>query len=158
MNISDFTTVDYGYIFHELSQEEGVRLTSYSDTLNNPTIGIGHLLPPHGLPIDHIIGRKFNGNITNEECELIFRQDLLRTLKALSDGLYPFKQFPDNVQYILTSLCFNLGYSGLSHFPKFLAALKAKDYDTAYKELKNSRWFSQVGNRGVKLCNLLLAH
>lgn len=154
MNISDFTDLDYQYIYHELSEEEGVRTHVYNDTVGVRTVGVGHNLLES---VDHIIGHSFTGTLTMEEVELVFRQDLLRTLKALNDGLYPLKQFPEHVQYVLTSLCFNLGWNGLSKFMHFIAAIKAKDYGTACKELKDSKWYHQVGPRGIKLTNLLLA-
>jgi hypothetical protein len=40
-------------------------------------------------------------------------------------------------------------------WPKFFAALKNKDLDTAAKELKNSKWFNEVASRAPKVINLI---
>lgn len=154
MQISDFTSVQYDFIFENLSDEEGVRHTSYRDTNGILTVGIGHNLQEES--IDHIIGHTFLGSLTDNEISLVFKQDLLRTLKSISDNLTPsLKSFPDNVQYVIISLTFNLGWAGFSKFILFQKALKNHDYWTCADELKKSKWWNQVGKRGPKLANLL---
>ena len=53
-------------------------------------------------------------------------------------------------QVILIDLSFNLGYTRLSAFKNTIAAVNARNWETAADELKNSSWYKQVGNRGVR--------
>ena len=54
-------------------------------------------------------------------------------------------------------MCFNLGKGGLGGFRNFGAAIKRKDYKTAAKEGRDSRWYRQVTNRAERLMKMLEA-
>ena len=58
---------------------------------------------------------------------------------------------PDAVVHIITNMAFNLGWFRLASFKKMFAAIKAKDYKTAAAEMKDSKWFKQVGWRSKRL-------
>ncbi len=51
----------------------------------------------------------------------------------------------------MVNMAFNLGVGGLNHFHKTLAALQVKDWDTAAKEMLDSTWARQVGERAIRL-------
>jgi len=40
-------------------------------------------------------------------------------------------------------------------WPKFSAAAEKGDWKTAAKELQNSKWYNQVGNRGKTIVNMI---
>lgn len=129
-----------------ISSSEGKRNKVYIDSLGNKTVGIGHLLPSN-----------YNGKeiYTEREINDLFANDLRI---ALIDAKFLFPSFdeqPDEVKLILVSLSFNLGRNKLSKFVKFRKAIGEKNYKSAAKELKNSLWFSQVGNRGRKYFKIL---
>ena len=52
---------------------------------------------------------------------------------------------------VLINMAYNLGVNGLINFKKMIAALKIGDYEKASVEMKDSKWYRQVGNRAVRL-------
>jgi lysozyme len=52
-------------------------------------------------------------------------------------------------------MIFNIGYTRVLGFKKMLAAIKRDDYQTAAKEMLDSNWARQVGNRATKLAALM---
>ena len=51
----------------------------------------------------------------------------------------------------------NLGAPRLSRFKKMHAALQAHDYVTASREMLNSKWAKQVGQRALTLSDVMLS-
>jgi lysozyme len=51
---------------------------------------------------------------------------------------------------------FNLGGTGFRKFKKMIAAINNNDFMTAALEMKNSKWFDQVGKRAKTLINMML--
>ena len=58
---------------------------------------------------------------------------------------------PEEVKAIITNMAFNMGKKGVAGFDKMLAAIKAQDWETAAKEMEDSKWFNQVGDRAKRL-------
>ena len=124
---------------------EGCRLKPYKCTAGKLTIGYGRNLDDVG--------------ISQAEANMMFEADFAR---AESDVRKICKEFGINVEdlieqrfYVLVDMCFNLGYNRLKTFKKFLTALKKGLYDDAAKEMLDSLWAKQVGNRATKLAALM---
>lgn len=62
---------------------------------------------------------------------------------------------PEQRLYVLTDMIFNIGYTRVLGFKKMLAAIKRDDYKAAAKEMLDSNWARQVGNRATKLAALM---
>ena len=154
MDISQYTDVPYEYVYEQLVDEEGVRSVAYIDTRGYTTLGIGHCCSSN--PTKPILGRnvKVGQAITHDEVVKLFDHDLADVLNSLLN-LPWFKTLTHNQQYVCISLVFNLGYGGLLKFKRFLEALEAGEIKQAAAELRDSKWFKQVGRRGVKLTHLL---
>jgi GH24 family phage-related lysozyme (muramidase) len=109
--------------------------------------------------------------ITFSECEALFTQDvkiaeqIIRrfvpkvgqyVIQGLGEGLkkgsYAISPIRERA---LINMAFNLGYR-LSGFKKFLAAVNAEDWETAAKEMMDSKWAQQVGDRAVRLRDQIL--
>jgi lysozyme len=56
---------------------------------------------------------------------------------------------------VLIEMVFNLGMPRLMGFKKMLSALERKDYEQAAKEMLNSRWSVQVGNRATTMAQMM---
>ena len=129
-------------LINRLIDEEGLKLFPYTDTKGKLTIGIGRNLTDIGITRDEAI-YLCNNNIDN-------------TINALRANLFYFDSLPDNVQLVLTDLCFNMGIGTLLTFHNTLAYIKSGDYADASKELLNSQWARDVGpTRSLSLANLL---
>ena len=52
---------------------------------------------------------------------------------------------------VFRNLCFNMGITRLLGFHLMIAAANKGDFEEAANQLKDSTWYSQVGDRGVEL-------
>ena len=52
-------------------------------------------------------------------------------------------------------MAFNMGVPRLRKFKKMWAAIHDEDFQTAAKEMLDSRWANQVKSRSVKLANMM---
>lgn len=120
---------------------EGLRLKPYRCTADKLTIGYGRNLEDRG--------------ISEAEAEMLLRNDIIEVTGQLCMEPY-WSQLNIVRQAVLIDMCFNLGYSGLKKFKRFLAALEEGDFRTAAEEMMDSRWAEQVGTRATRLCNLML--
>lgn len=125
-----------------LELHEGREIMPYTDTVGKITIGVGHNLTDNGL------SSKIIDALLEEDIE-IARKDL--------DGLFPeWCNLSRNRQLVLLDMCFNLGGPRYFTFRRFWGALEAEDYDLAAEEMKDSRWFKQVGGRGERLHKMMV--
>lgn len=140
-------------VIEQLKRHEGLRLTVYDDATGkpvakgdtlqgNPTIGVGRLLTE---------GR----GLTTIEVEMLLENDIEVVVDDLNRNVPWWNELNDARQAVLINLCFNMGWPRLSLFEKMLAALESGDMDTAADEMIDSRWFSQVGLRGLELSEQL---
>ena len=125
---------------------EGLRLKPYRCTAGKLTIGYGRNLDDVGISI--------------EEADMLFEHDYnnaIINLKALlvSNGI-KYEDVSRNTIFALTDMMFNLGYSRMSQFKNLLSELKKGSYEGVAREMKNSKWATQVGNRSKKLIDLVL--
>lgn len=124
---------------------EGCRLKPYKCTAGKLTIGYGRNLDDVG--------------ISQAEANMMFEADFAR---AESDARKICEEFGIDVNnlieqrfYVLTDMCFNLGYGGLKKFKGMLTALKKGLYDDAANHMLDSLWAKQVGNRATQLAALM---
>ncbi len=66
-----------------------------------------------------------------------------------------FDLLPEVVQLALVDMRFNLGPGRFRHFKKMIAAVKDQDFGKAAAEMKDSRWYQQVGLRAKTLVNMM---
>lgn len=120
-----------------LVEDEERRLKLYPDSRGKMTIGIGHNLTDNGISL-HI-------------CEELFTEDIDIAVAELNRRLPWWTKVDDVRQLVLVDMSFNMGIDRLLEFKKFLAAVEAGDYSTACSEMQNSAWFTEVGQRAVRL-------
>jgi lysozyme len=123
-------------IVEQLTRDEGFRQFVYLDSAQKQTIGIGFNLTDVGISL--------------QEAKAI----LGMRLQVLRDSLGQYAWYlgiDDIRQGAVLNMAYNLGIAGLLHFPHFIAALARKDYASAAQEMRNSVWYTQVGDRGARL-------
>ena len=76
-------------------------------------------------------------------------------MRICKDYDIDYKQLIEQRFYVLTDMCFNMGYARTKAFKKMLTALKKGLYEDASKEMLDSMWAKQVGNRAIKLAHLM---
>jgi len=132
------------HLIKEIKEDEGYREYVYTDSEGFPTCGYGHHLYP---------GSKINEVIANE---------FLRT--DITGAINDFWTLP--VEYrrglegearkrVIINMIFNMGLSKVLKFKKMWRAVQAKDFPSAAKEMLDSKWARQVGNRAVRLARMM---
>ena len=127
---------------------EGVRKTAYKDTLNNWTIGVGHLIK---LPDEEYLLDK---ELTDLEVDQIFITDLNQ---AIDDArkFIDADSIPDEAFEVVVDMAFNLGLPKLMAFQNFQQALRDKDFVKASFEMLDSLWAKQLPNRSKRLAKIM---
>lgn len=118
-----------------IKKHEGLRLTAYRDSRGVLTIGYGRNLEDRG--------------ITAMEALMLLQQDYTEICYRLY-GLPWFNKLNEPRQAAVMDMAFNLGFTGLLKFQRFLKALTDGDYSRAAAEMLNSGWAHQVGLRAVE--------
>lgn len=117
---------------------EGFRAAPYQDTRGKWTIGMGTRLKDGFDPAMRV---------TEDQAKETMTGDLSRIMTSLDAAKPAWRQYPPETQEALLDMAYNMGTSGLMKFEKMFAALDAGDAGTAAAEVRNSNYFTQVGNR-----------
>lgn len=153
-----------------LQRDEGLRLKVYWDTEGYPTIGIGHLIAMQQIRdmaqinkiLSNQVGRTVTGNpgsISMDEAAELFKKDLAdmqRDIKTNGTIGPVYARINRSRQMALENMAFQMGVGGLAKFTNMLAAMFIGDWVTAYKEARNSRWFSQTKGRASRVSMIIL--
>jgi len=129
-------------LIKELKRDEGVRLHPYRCSANKLTIGVGRNIEERG--------------ITEDEAEYLLNNDLAICIEEVESVFTWYYYITDNRKRAIINMVFNLGLTKLLKFKNFIAAMEAKDYLTAGKEMLDSRWAKQVGNRADRLEQMIV--
>lgn len=125
---------------------EGLRLKPYKCSSGKLTIGYGRNLEDVG--------------ISKTEADYMFQADFARAIQdAMSLCKFyniDYKQLIEQRFYVLVDMCFNMGYERTKNFKKMFSALKKGLYEDAAREMLDSVWAKQVGNRAIKLSQLMI--
>lgn len=117
----------------QLVIHEGLRLKPYKCTAGKLTIGIGRNIEDNGISKQEAY-MMLDNDIARVEAELVSRYGWFSRLDAVRQG-------------VVTDMVFNLGISRFSAFKKTIAAIESGNYRVAAKEMLDSLWAKQVGNR-----------
>lgn len=141
--------MDIDKLREELKIDEGVKYEIYLDHLSLPTCGVGHLIkdtdPESGLPVGTVI--------EEERVNELFDEDIQVTIQECKYLYNDFDDLPEEAQRIIANMMFNLGRPRLSRFLKMKQHVDNRDFVSASKEMKNSKWYRQVTNRAQRLCD-----
>ena len=152
----------------QLRVDEGCILHVYKDSLGLDTIGIGRCLETKGLTNaecdylnlgvyskQEVIDALKERGISQEEADQLLSNDIDFFTEELFNALSWLKDEPEMVKIILINMAFNLGVNGLLQFHTTLGLIEAGNYTEAAKQMLNSKWAVQTGDRAIRLSNLL---
>jgi len=122
-----------------LTLDEGKRNKAYKDSEGIWTIGIGRNLEDPGLS-EAEITFLFENDITKRLCD--------SRMQSIMTGLDEVRKS------VLVDMSF-MGIRKLMGFKNMIAALEAGDYDTAAREMLDSKWATQVGPRAPRLAYMM---
>ncbi len=123
-----------------LKFEEGFRAKPYYCSEGYPTIGYGQKLGGKGDKLPAM-------ETTKEEAEVWM---LIKVKSLYADIADLLKGLDEPRQAVLVSMAYQLGEVGLRAFRKTLAAIKARDWETARLEMMNSKWHRQTPKRATR--------
>ena len=99
--------------------------------------------PEHGKPV----GTK----VADARVQELFTQDINIALADCQAVFPTFTSLPHEAQRIIANMMFNLGRPRFEKFRKLIAAVNARDWSKAAVEMKDSKWYGQVGDRSKRL-------
>lgn len=123
---------------------EDTRSNPYLDTEGNWTIGVGHNLGKH-LPR----GMTEHSTISQAEIDRLFEEDYQKH-KAAAEKLPGYNMLDDRGKMALIDMTFNMGPNWMNDptkWPKLQEALRKGDKEGILREMQDSKYFGQVGNR-----------
>jgi GH24 family phage-related lysozyme (muramidase) len=134
-------TFDEAALDAELERDEGRLKRIYTDTVGKVSGGVGRNLTDVGF--------------SDDEVDLMYRNDKVRTLAWLDSNLPWWRDLNDVRQRALINMAFNLR-ARLLGFTNTLAAIQANDWQKAHDEMLDSLWAKQVGERASRLASMIL--
>ena len=126
-----------------IKRHEGVKSKVYLCSAGYETIGVGRNISESGL------------GLSGDEIEYLLANDIARVKDELSDAYFWFNAMNEARQDAMVDICFNLGLTRLRGFVKALEAMSREQFDIAADEFMDSRWASQVGNRAVRVTEMI---
>lgn len=133
----------------ELRRDEGVRYSPYLDTVGIQTVGVGHNMQSSPLPS----GWTFP--LSDEQVNGLLAGDLMMVFSGLDAHLGWWRTLSYARQRVMANMAFNLGISGLLGFKNTLKYIETGAYEDAAKGMLASKWAKQVGNRAVRLAEMM---
>ena len=129
--------------------KEGFRNIVYLDTLELPTVGIGHLV----VPEDNL---RLGDTISNARVEQLFAQDSNIALNAAENQARELNALNNDFVLALSHVNFQLGTAWKYEHSKTWDYLMAGNYDAAAIEVKDSIWYSQTPVRVIDFSNAII--
>ncbi len=138
-------------IKEDLVRHEGYVTEIYLCSENYPTFGIGHMVTEKDMEYTWPVGTP----VTDERILQVFHNDCKVAIEDAELLINDLANHPDSVSRVLVNMVFNLGRPRLSKFKNMLAAIEAKDYERAAEEMKDTKWYHQVGRRSKELVEIM---
>ncbi len=139
-----------------LAIEEGVLLHLYRCPAGKLTIGIGRNVEDNPLTSEEekVCGDYKHG-ITRNAAFYLCSNDVKKVFEKLDNEFPWWRELSDNRQWVLVSMCFQLGILGLKRFKKMLIALREGDYVKASAECLDSNFARQCPKRAKRNADCL---
>ncbi len=118
-----------------LTQWEGRTNTVVIHPSGERTVGIGH-----NVAFDKVVKPRY----TDAEVEALFVRDFVLAMGACRRGVKGFDALPLDVRLVVVSLAYTVGPTGFQRFQRFRLALGNRHYEDAERELRTSKWATQV--------------
>ena len=128
-------------IIEQLKIHEGYKPKVYKCTAGVDTIGIGFAIKDLEL--------------SEDVCELILKEKLQALEERFEDKFDWFKTSPIEVRNVMLYMAYQLGFRGFCKFKKTLSYLENAEWESASKEMLDSKWAKQTPNRANELSEII---
>ena len=150
-------SLELGMALDLVKEAEGFSATRYLCPAKKITQGYGRNLEAHPLTEEEEAELNVDGTVSKEVAERWAIKELKECEYKLSQNIIYQKQ-SDVRKAVLLDMCFNIGYTGLMKFKKMWFALGNKDYAEASRQMKDSAWYTQVGNRSKRNVEIMASN
>lgn len=142
------------YALDIIKEAEGFVPHVYKCPSGFNTIGYGHNLDANPLNDrqKHLLNA--DGTMSEDAATLLLLEELPK-YEDFARELVDFDYLNDARKALMIDLVYNLGKRGFEKFRTTRGFINMGDYNNAWKALKASMWFKQVGNRGIRNCAIL---
>ena len=128
---------------------EGVRTKPYKDSLGLWTVGVGHLIGDgKSLPPE------WDRELSMKEVDELFLKDYTHH-KDMATKTPGWNKANETGQAAMIDLAFNMGGAWYKKWPNTAKALESGDFNKAADGLKDSKWYTQVKGRAVKIVEMI---
>lgn len=126
-----------------IKEHEGFRDRVYLDSEGKPTCGWGHHL---------WVGSK----VPLVACEEFLKMDLASAVSGFSTIPPVWRKRLNTARArVITEMIFNMNTQKVLQFRKMWEAIERADFETASKEMVDSKWAEQVKSRAVLLAEIM---
>lgn len=124
----------------QIIRHEGFRQFPYEDSVGKLTIGVGRNLDDKGL--------------SESEVEILLSNDIADVLAECKTLSY-WDHLDSVRKKVVADMVFNLGLPRFRGFIRTNRAISMGDWNTAAREMLDSRWARQVGPRAERLAKMM---
>ena len=140
-----------------VKEAEGFYPNTYRCPAGKLTQGYGRNLEVHPLSDEEKAELNEDGSVSKEVAEKWAIKELYECEYKLSQNIIYQKQ-TEARKAVLLDMCFNIGYSGLMKFKKMWIALGERDYAEASRQMKDSKWYTDVGTRAKRNVTIMASN
>lgn len=145
----------YKKIALELIKEaESFKAEEYLCPAGKRTIGYGHNLEANPLTDEQKELLNEDGTITEENASKLLLM-MLPKYESSARRLVDFESLDDVRKALIIDLVYNMGEGNFEDFKNTRRFIDAHDFNNAWKNLRASRWFKQVGYRAIRNCAIM---
>jgi len=102
------------------------------------------------------VGRNLSDNgITSEECRAMLDRDISMAVDGVGSLFPDIDTWSPARRDALTDMMFNTGITRFSGFKKMIGAIKTGAWIAASREMLDSLWARQVGDRAIELAKMV---
>ncbi|KII34839.1 hypothetical protein NL64_06125 [Pseudomonas fluorescens] len=128
-------------VYARLSIDEDRRKRIYTDTVGKISGGVGRNLTDRGF--------------RDDEIDLMLVNDVSEAIGECRRMFRNFDAIAEARQEALVNMMFNMGYTKLAGFKKMIAAVLANNWEEAARQMLESKWADQVGDRADRLASAM---
>lgn len=146
----------------QLKRHEGVKDKVYNDSLGIPTVGVGFNLTRKdarkqiealGLDYDNVLSG--SQRLSKGQMDSLLDITMDESIEAARGAVPQFDSLPENQKRVFVDMIFNMGQKKFNKFRNLKKSIGARDIEGMKREMQDSLWWNQVGNRGPNLIRIL---
>lgn len=143
------------FIAPKTAQFEGFRANVYKCPAGYDTIGYGRNIEANPLNASEKKQLNADGSVSKAVAEDWLKEELSRCYDDCNKAFFWFKDLDNKRAGAIVDMAYNMGLKTLKDFKNSLGFMERKDYKGAAENFKKSKWFNQVKNRGIEICNII---